>query len=241
MHNTYVYYYAQLPKRLQRDVYLPILKVLQTHKEKCAVPFITVEEMDLVLDCLVLEQPLISFYQTYRYRTFNGLVFSIEFDYLLNAGKQEIVINEMIDQANKIAAYAHSASGENSIMQVKALYEYFSKCVTYDYELHSFAFNAAGVFLYGNGVCVGISLALKMVLDMLCIPSIVVRGEHDGGAHAWSMLYLADTWIPFDLTVGVCSSTQNCISYDGFGMLPYPEKYQAWDAFPLPQPRKECL
>ena len=241
MHNTYVYYYTQLSERLQRDVYLPILKALQAHREKCAVPFITVDELELVLDVLTLEQPIISFYQSYRFRTFNNLVFSVEFEYLLSNEKQEAVIAGMVEQANKVAAYARSVSGDDPIMQIKTVYEYFSRRVTYDFELHPYAFNAAGVLLYGNGVCVGISLALEMVLDMLCIPSIVVRGEHDGGAHAWSMVYLEGNWIPFDLTVGVCSSTENRISYDGFGMLPCPEKYQAWNAFRLPKPRKECL
>ena len=77
MHNTFVYYYAQLPKRLQRDVYLPILNALQAHREKCAVPFISSRDMELVMDALLIEQPIIAFYQSYRYRTFNDLIFSI--------------------------------------------------------------------------------------------------------------------------------------------------------------------
>ena len=239
MHNTYVYYYAQLPKRLQRDVYLPILKALQTHKEKCAVPFITVEEMELVLDSLVLEQPLISFYQTYRFRTFNDLVFLIEFDYLLSVEKQETVTAEMIEQANKIAVYARSVSDDPFIM-VKTVYEYFCTRVVYDGELHSYAFNSAGSLLYGEAVCMGIAIGFKLVLDILgIIPSFCVRGEHEGGAHAWSMVYLNGKWLPFDVTVGVCQTDKSNICYDGFGTLPYPEKYKPWEAFPLPNLRKE--
>ena len=77
MHDTFVYYYAQLPERLQRDVYLPLLHALQTHCERCAVPFISFHDMELVMDALLIEQPVISFYQSYRYRTFNDLIFSV--------------------------------------------------------------------------------------------------------------------------------------------------------------------
>ena len=241
MHNTFVYYYAQLPERLQRDVYLPVLNALQAHKEKCAVPFISIKDMELVIDVLVLEHPLVSFFRSYRYRTFKDLVFSVEFDYLLTEEQQNAVTTEIIDQANKIAFYARSVSDDPFIM-VKTVYEYFCTRVVYDGELHSYAFNSAGSLLYGEAVCMGIAIGFKLVLDILgIIPSFCVRGEHEGGAHAWSMVYLNGKWLPFDVTVGVCQTDKSNICYDGFGTLPYPEKYKPWDAFPLPNLRKELL
>ena len=238
MHNTFVYYYAQLPERLQRDVYLPILNALQTHREKCAVPFILPNDMELVMDALLIEQPIIAFYQSYRYRTFNDLIFSIEFDYLLNENQQNTVTSEIIDQANRIAIYAGSVS-DNPLIKVKAVYEYFCTRIVYDGELHSYAFNSAGSLIYGSAVCMGIAIGFKLVLDILAIPSVCVRGEHDGGAHAWSMVYLDGKWLPFDVTVGVCQTGKNDICYDGFGTLPYPEKYKPWAAFSLPNLKKE--
>lgn len=234
MHNTYVYYYSRLSERLQREVYLPILQTLREHREKCALPFVTAEELEMVLDCILLEHPLISFYSEYSLRTFNDLVFSVEFRYLLNEGKQRAVEEDIVSFANSVASRILSVS-DDPFTQVKSVYEQISLGVTYDNGLHSYAFNAAGV-LYGRAVCLGISLGFKLISDIIGIPSLVVRGEHGGEPHAWSMVCLGGSWYPCDLTVGVCQSTaEEGVCYDGLFALPNREMYKTWGSFPMPE------
>ena len=233
MNNTYVYYYAKLPKHLQKDVYLPILKALQTHSESCSIPFIRIADLEKVMDVIVLEHPLISFCGGYRYRTFHNMVFSIEFEYLLEKEKQDAVTAEIMERANKIVSYARLGE-EDPFIWSKRIYEYLSTHVAYDHDVHDYASNVAGSLLYGKAVCIGLALSLKLLFDLLGIPCICVRGEHGdrGVGHAWSLVYLEGIWVPFDVTVGVCQTVDEDISYEGFCMLPSPEKYKAWDAFP---------
>ena len=239
MNNTYVYYYAKLPKHLQKDVYLPILKALQSHSESCAIPFIRISDLEKVMDVIVLEQPLIPFYGGYRYRTFRNMVFSIEFEYLLEKEKQDAVTAEIMEQANNIVSYAR-LGGDDPFTQSKRIYEYLSTQVVYDREVHDYAFNVASL-LHGKAVCIGLALSVKLLFDMLGIPCICVRGEHGDKrvGHAWSLVYLNGRWFPFDVTVGVCQTVDEDISYEGFCNLPDPEKYNAWDAFPSLNFRKD--
>ncbi len=233
MDNTYVYYYSRLSERLQREVYLPLLRALQSHREKCALPFVAAEELERVLDCILLEHPLISFYSEYSFRTFKDLVFSVEFKYLLNEEQQRAVEEDIVSFANSVASRARSVS-DDPFMQVKSVYEQISRGVAYDTEYHSYSFNAAGV-LYGRAVCLGISLGFKLISDIIGIPSFVVRGAHGGEPHAWSMVCLGGGWYPCDLTVGVCQTTaEEGVCYDGLCALPNREMYKAWESFPIP-------
>ena len=145
----------------------------------------------------------------------------------------------MENQARKIAEHAKSVSN-SKVEQAKAVYEYFSKHVVYDfeYEKHKFAHTPAGPLIYGKGICKAATLAYKMILDTdeLNIPVICVQGTHAGVPHAWALIYLEGKWYPLDPTVAICHDAENTISYDGFCVLPYPQKkYEACSPFPLPQ------
>ncbi len=234
MNNTYVYYYQFLPKHLQQT-YMKLLEALKNHEERTFVPFLRPEDLEKIIDCIILEHPNISFFQQYTFKTYNELVFCVEFHYFLDSEKDKVVRLEMENQAQKIAAYAKSVSN-SKVEQAKAVYEYFSKHVVYDfeYEKHKFAHTPAGPLLYAKGICKAATLAYKICADLLDIPLVCVQGTHDGVPHAWALIRLSDKWYPLDPTVAICA--ENKVSYDGFCMLPYPkEKYEAWNVFPLPQ------
>ncbi len=236
MYNTYVYYYQFLPAHLKQS-YLTLLDALKNHRESAFVPFLRPEDLEKIIDCIILEHPNISFFQQYTFKTYNELVFCVEFHYFLDSEKDRGVRLEMENQARKIAAYAKSVSN-SKVEQAKAVYDYFSKYVSYDfeYESHKFAHTPAGPLLYAKGICKAAASAYKMILDIdeLNIPVICVQGTYGGVPHAWALIYLEGKWYPLDPTVAICA--ENKVSYDGFCMLPYPkEKYEAWNVFPLPQ------
>lgn len=229
---TYVYYYGQLSDDLKR-IYLIILDALRTRKEQCALPFVSMEEVEMVLDCIVLEQPLICPFREYQMRTFNDLVFSLEFEYLLDEKTHRTTTAKLRSQTKKIADYAR-AVGSLPPTQIDAVHRFFTQRVKYDTAQGRLAFHTAGALLLGNAVCQGIGLGFKCVMDELCIPCVCVRGEHEGEPHCWNLVYCRQ-WHPFDLTVDVCLSNDGFISYEGFGNLPSPEKYRAWEDFSLPK------
>ena len=192
------------------------------------------EDMELVMDVLLREQPMISFYRSYRYLVFGELVTSVEFEYHLTEDHQNAVNEEILHQVDRIADYARSV-GKEPIAQTRAVYEYFSTRIEYDDGLHSYAFNSAGALIYGRAVCMGIALGFKLTLDALGIPSILINGDHDGESHAWSTVYLDGEWLLFDVTVGVCRTVGVDVCYDGFCTVPSPEMYRPRKDLPLPK------
>jgi len=181
-YNTYVFYYSKLPEE-ERRVYRQLLKGLEAHVDKCTVDSVCdTKQIEKILDCIRLENPIIGYYNTYTMHTLDNMVCAVEFDYYLSNDRQQEINVAMIEQATKIAAYAKS-KGSDVRNQVKAVHEYLVRW-EYDRDFKPYSFSPAGALLYGRTVCMGVALAFKLILDMLDIPSICVRGEHEGEGHA---------------------------------------------------------
>ncbi len=237
LNNTFVYYYCLLPEEEQR-VYRQLLNGLREHAVKCTVDAVCdTKQIEKILDCIRIEIPVIGYYNTYTMYTIEGMVCSVEFDYYLSKEQQQDVNRAMIDQATKISRYAKS-KGNNTREQVKAVHEYLVRW-EYDHDFKPYAFSPAGALLYGRTVCMGVALAFKLVLDMLEIPSICVRGKHEGEGHAWNQVYYDNAWHFCDVTFDMCSSKDGKICYRSFEKSDAPEKYKAWDAFPMPKAERK--
>lgn len=57
-----------------------------------------------------------------------------------------------------------------------------------------------GVFVHGQAVCQGYSLAFKLCMDILGIRSRVIYGETTRGNHAWNAVQLDGEWYYVDVT-----------------------------------------
>lgn len=233
------YYYNLLEKRLQGP-YRILVEGLQSHKERVILPLVaTPEEVERLIDTIVLEHPNISCFQFYDLNVLNGHVLSVNFTYLLTAEKQRAANEETLAQAERIAAYARDA-GSDPLSRIHAVQKYFVSRVTYhESEVRDpFLFYPAGALLYGKAVCLGISHAFKIVMDLLGIPAITVRGEVEGESHAWNMVYYDGKWRFLDMTYEICAFSQIGETYfDQFEALPTPTqtRYIPWDAYPLPK------
>ena len=62
--------------------------------------------------------------------------------------------------------------------------------------------NILSVFLYGQSVCQGYADAASYLFDQVGIPSVVIRGQANGQAHAWNLVSLDGDWYYFDATWG---------------------------------------
>jgi len=230
---TFVFYYTELPEEEQR-VYMQLLRGLESHLDKCNVDSVcNAKQIERILDCIRLDNPIISYYNTYTMYTLNDMVVSVVFDYYLSEDEQNHINDAMLEQANKVAGYAR-AKGMGARDRVMAVHEYLVQW-EYDYDFKSYSYTPAGTLLYGKSVCIGVALAFKLILDILGIPSITVRGEHDGEGHAWSRVYYDNAWHFFDVTFDMCGTKNGKISYRNFERSDAPEKYKTWSEFPLPK------
>lgn len=228
---TYVYYYSKL-KKDEQNSYIKILTALRNHNKKCV--FEKKHDSNVVekiINCVILDNPILGYYSAYIMTTVDSKVINIEFTYYLTKNKQEQLVQEMLNQANKIVSYARTQLERRD--RIKLVYNYFAK-QQYDYDFKSYSFNPSGSLLYGKTVCMGIALAFKLIMDMLDIPSICVVGEHDGDGHAWNKVYYDFSWHLMDVTFDMCATIDEQVSYRYFDFVEGLEKYQSWVAFPIP-------
>ena len=82
------------------------------------------------------------------------------------------------------------------------------------------AHSVIGIFSKQCAVCDGISKTVKLVLNCLNIPCIVVAGqsafEEDNGSHAWNIVKIGQIAYHLDMTWDINLSRKGDISYEYF-------------------------
>lgn len=93
--------------------------------------------------------------------------------------------------------------------QVLSVYEILQQAVRYAYlndrpadgiEQGNDVSNAYGALVNGRAVCEGQAKAFQLLMEYLNIPSVMVVGTANGGAHAWNMIKLEQDWYHVDIT-----------------------------------------
>ena len=120
--------------------------------------------------------------------------------------KIENKVNDIVKRAKEIQIKA----GQDLVeQQIKLAHEEVIKSAEYKYEYEANAPYSVrtvyGVFGTGNAVCEGYSRALKMILDKLNIPCILVTGiyrvsENQPEEHMWTYVQLNGKWYGVDPT-----------------------------------------
>lgn len=112
----------------------------------------------------------------------------------------------------------------------KQVHDYFSRNIKYDKTPTIWSFECLGPLLYNNGVCEGISRAVKYIFDLLHIPTIVVHGRVrnqnvnsqmlfaniDG--HTWNLVMLDQYYYHLDMTFDISIQSNSIIRYDYFNL-----------------------
>ena len=67
-------------------------------------------------------------------------------------------------------------------------------------EIPGVDFTAYGAVVKRKAVCMGISLAMCMILKELGIPCRYIQGKRNGEGHAWNMVFIKGGWFYIDVT-----------------------------------------
>ena len=67
-------------------------------------------------------------------------------------------------------------------------------------EIPGVEFTAYGAVVKRKAVCMGISLAMCMILKELGIPCRYIQGKRNGEGHAWNMVFIKGGWFYIDVT-----------------------------------------
>lgn len=110
-----------------------------------------------------------------------------------------------ISELNRTAVDIIHEAKQAGIEDWKKAYAVVQYCVN-NWEYGRFAdspgmeFTAYGAIVKRKAVCMGISLAICMLLKELGIPCRYIQGKRDGEGHAWNMVFIMGGWFYIDVT-----------------------------------------
>lgn len=190
------------PKPAKDSQYNRIYDALMSAKDSTLLP--NDSKSDEVFDMIqkiVINGPRIQFYEGCSYRS-DGLLtlkYSKPKDFILKADsevkkKSEEIISTVIKP------------GMTDFEKELALHDYIVNNCSYDSEnlkaqtIPPESHAVYGVLINQKAVCEGYAKAMKLLLDMAGVESMVVTGNSMGQSHAWNLVKLDGKWYHTDAT-----------------------------------------
>ena len=123
---------------------------------------------------------------------------------------------------NSIEKIVEKCAGKRIIEAEKIIHDYIVEISEYKDLEAPYSHEMPGVFLYGIGVCEGVSKAFKYLCDKLGIQSGIVIGNvkgEDTTAHAWNQICIEGAWYNIDVTFDMnLSKSAGDLRYDYFNV-----------------------
>lgn len=202
------YYYNKLNNK-ERSKYSTILQGVSSLEDNIKMDDIMEEETTIAL---INEHPEL-YYCNLREINYLCGPFSTkaQINYLCN----EKIISEVNNRTKVISSFFPDGVTEET---VRAIHNYIVKNVEYDYiSGHSNAYEheghtVIGPLLNGKGVCEGIALLFKRLLDLKGIDNTVVVGEYgdaQGIYHMWNVVSIQGRNYYIDITQDIATTNKN--------------------------------
>ena len=224
------YYYSRMKPR-ERHIYEVLHDAIINGRKSAAIEgSVNADSVTDVYLAIVLDNPHLYYLgreiSIVRYSG-SGERILIEPSYTLSReiirdfnGRIESGVNELICRLD--------LGGVSDIEAVRRLHDYLASEAEYDDEALGerkkgrliSAHSVIGIFSKQCAVCDGISKTVKLVLNSLNIPCIVVAGqsafEEDNGSHAWNIVKIGGKAYHLDMTWDINLSRNGRISYEYF-------------------------
>ena len=127
-------------------------------------------------------------------------------------------IDKIVDKILKDAP-----KDDSDYEKVKYCFDYIVSNTSYDVNAANNQ-NIISVFINGESVCQGYTLAMKYLLDRMGVQSAVIYGSANNSNHSWNIVKIDGTWSYVDVTWGdssyrnyVNTETVDEINYNYFG------------------------
>ncbi|XME03737.1 transglutaminase domain-containing protein [Lachnospiraceae bacterium C1.1] len=187
----------------EKKVYREVYDCLNTMSENVKLSTTDTDVLDKCFNYCIMDHPEIFYTDGYRAtvtsmgETKVGL--AVTGRYTMSAQKRKDY-QERIDKAvDKILKDA--PKDDTDYEKVKYCFEYIVSNTTYNVNAANNQ-NIISVFINGESVCQGYSLAMKYLLDRLGVQSAVVYGSANDSNHSWNIVKIDGTWCYVDSTWG---------------------------------------
>ena len=197
------YYYQSLDRRMKSD-FCALYDALENFEEVCDLPYtLSREEFEILQYLLMYDCPeLLQYDKDHAVTadlTANKRYRSIHLNYLMDKAEYEEALSAC--QA-VVKETAESAEGLDEWEKEKLAYDFVTNGTSYVLEGNATIGNAAGVLLYREAKCDGISLALKWLCEEMGLPSYILAGENERFevGHVWNVIEIEGAYYDVDAT-----------------------------------------
>ena len=194
---------STLKNEKEKQSYEAVLSAYQKGEKEITIPLSNHERFAEIYNYVIFDHPELFYYgSSYSWAPLplgRGLGVRLEYSFPFAMASQ-LKAAAKIKLHNTFKKYVDAPGNFEKAL---AVHEFFVKNVKYNLESKD-PFNALGPLMRGEGVCQGISLAAKWILDYLGVYSIVVPGIGDDGKtkepHAWNIVYFKGVPYHIDYT-----------------------------------------
>ena len=209
-------YYYEMMEDIERNIYRSMYQGFINHQVIIEIRDYDEDRIYDIFEFITYDHPEIYYIKTIEFIiSLNG--YWIEPIYRFSEKRINIINDAIEREVSKILAkcYRHTAIAKEQI-----IHDYLVNKVTYKDLDAPYSHEMAGVFLFGIGVCEGISKAFKYLCDRLNIKSGFVIGRLDNKPdeyHAWNVIYIESVWYNIDVTFDLNLSIHD-YRYDYFNL-----------------------
>ena len=213
------YYYTILTPK-QKEVYKASLIGLKALEEEIKIPHIHKDDIDVVLNYIQLDDPLIFYVSSFKY-TINK-----SGDAYLIKPKYKYPKQFITDNTNKVIKYLQTfdtVKAKSDFEKELYVHDHCVENFSYDYSYNEHSYTILGPVLHKTAVCQGIARFVKLALDYLGVKSLEVIGKSKNPltnmmeGHAWNMVKLEGITYHLDVTFDMCLTTKQN-RYDYFNL-----------------------
>ena len=208
------FYYSKLDDA-GKIVYKAIYKAYMENQNSVAISGIGLSASDFqwICECVRLDNPYI--FDTGHVALYSAGSYNWQLQFTNKI--KSLSHKELADAVNHILSRMPNISGMSDFDKELFVHDYLCQNCRYAKDDdRDIVHTAYGAIVLKNAVCDGIAKAVKLLLNMLDVPCIVVTGKFKGNGHAWNIVKINGRAYQLDVTMDNQSWDSNC--YDCFNL-----------------------
>ncbi|MCR4892594.1 MAG: hypothetical protein K5989_10505 [Lachnospiraceae bacterium] len=189
-----------------KQLYMELYNCFYQMRENVLLSTLDADRVDRIFNYVMMDHPELFFVEGYRITqtTRDGVPVQLEISGRYTCSAEDRIAKEQAIRARANEVLKGVPEDGNEYEKVKYIFEWIIDNTEYNLSAPENQ-NITSVFLNGESVCQGYSMAAKYLLDRMGIFCTIVYGRADGESHSWNLVRMDGTYCYMDTTWGDAS------------------------------------
>ena len=214
------YYYSRLTKH-QKTVYSIILTGLLKIDKEISIPLLSIEEISTIFSAVIHDNPMLFYVSAF---SVSSSMYSSHCSFIPNYKYDKQFILQNIKIVNNFLHVFDKVKSKSDVDKEMYVHDYCLENFSYDYSFSDYSYSVLGPILNKTAVCDGIAKFVKLALDYLEVPCLVVSGQANNPmqssameGHSWNIVSINKKCYHLDVTWDLCL-TRDAKRYDYYNL-----------------------